>query len=440
MHIICTADAFRVGGRETYMGTYLRALRAAGVRTTLIARAVRRENPELRAFDEVIEVPQAGDDAVAVSNWIEAGRRAAGGGSPVLWAHHFDVHMCWFVSRALGIPMLTTFHGPLLGSADGEAGAQALGIALGLTRSDGVSGVSKEVVQQIAAFRGGRETALLPNVVENHGRVQSPLPRRRTMVLATRTEKLGHLRCALEVFAASRGRDLVDEFEIILPEAVGAMSEGSPRTRREEAARVARVFGRRWLLTSGAAVIQAALATRFPDAQFSVAERVARATAVLGMGRSLLEGAAARRPCILIGYQNAHGLLTNERFEVFARTNFSGRGIPVVGSAGSALELEERLGDALDGSRFASKALDIEVWAPLALEALEKVRQMVVPGDERDFVRGVVPSLPANRGEMGAERLLRTVLARYEGELRSAFEALLAGRHSRNSAVLQLGA
>jgi hypothetical protein len=48
---------------------------------------------------------------------------------------------------------------------------------------------------------------------------------------------------------------------------------------------------------------------------------------VLGMGRVLLEGLAAGKPVVLIGYDRLCGLVTAENLEAFSRSNFSGRGL-----------------------------------------------------------------------------------------------------------------
>ncbi|GAA4295161.1 hypothetical protein [Nibribacter koreensis] len=48
---------------------------------------------------------------------------------------------------------------------------------------------------------------------------------------------------------------------------------------------------------------------------------------VAGMGRVVLEGAAANKPVLLIGYDGVKGLLDKKRMHQAAKTNFSGRGL-----------------------------------------------------------------------------------------------------------------
>lgn len=60
---------------------------------------------------------------------------------------------------------------------------------------------------------------------------------------------------------------------------------------------------------------------------------------VAGMGRVVLEAVAAGLPCVLVGYERALGLVTPERFEAFAFSNFSGRGVAARAPEALAAEL-----------------------------------------------------------------------------------------------------
>lgn len=58
-----------------------------------------------------------------------------------------------------------------------------------------------------------------------------------------------------------------------------------------------------------------------------------RHAGIAGMGRVLLEGIAAHRPVVLVGYDGVKGLVTLELFESARLTNFSGRGLDTVSAA-----------------------------------------------------------------------------------------------------------
>ncbi|MCY1082061.1 glycosyltransferase family 4 protein [Archangium lansingense] len=49
---------------------------------------------------------------------------------------------------------------------------------------------------------------------------------------------------------------------------------------------------------------------------------------VAGMGRVVLEAVAMRLPCVLLGYEEVHGVVTPANLDELAWSNFSGRGIP----------------------------------------------------------------------------------------------------------------
>lgn len=398
-----------------------------GIRSCLLASEIRRGHPELEVFDQVEEIPKGHDARGRIGAWVDGVGRLASQGQAVLWAQHFDAHLCWIASRALGIPMLVTFHGPLFGGDRPNPPDQALGIALGITLAEGVSGVSEEVVSDVGRYTPGRQPALLPNVVDSPVGGVPPPPSGKTFVLATRSEKLGHLRRALEVFAEARAQGQADAFEIVVPSRGVWRPRLGPARRWDEWDRTLKTFGRRWLLASKPSVVRAALSVRFPNAEFSVADRVARATAVLGMGRALLEGAAAGRPCVLIGYEDAHGLLTRERFDVFARTNFSGRRVPVVTPRDVAAELRTSLREAHQGCAWAFRSRSAAEWAPRLMQEVERVAKARVCPEERTFVAGLLADSGRESGPKGDAELFDAVLGWAGAPLRRAYEAAISG-------------
>ncbi|SPK71353.1 protein of unknown function [Cupriavidus taiwanensis] len=71
----------------------------------------------------------------------------------------------------------------------------------------------------------------------------------------------------------------------------------------------------------------------FLGARTDVAELIAAAGGVAGMGRVVLEGLASRRPVFLVGYDGVKGLLDMELVTVAARSNFSGRNLQTIDEA-----------------------------------------------------------------------------------------------------------
>ena len=86
------------------------------------------------------------------------------------------------------------------------------------------------------------------------------------------------------------------------------------------------ILGRRWV-AQGLDRVTGALLTRFEPSTEKPEEKVVQSDIVLGMGRALLEGLAAGRPSVLVGYEGVIGLVTNDNFERLQFSNFSGRGV-----------------------------------------------------------------------------------------------------------------
>ncbi|MBK3745196.1 glycosyltransferase family 4 protein [Paraburkholderia aspalathi] len=72
----------------------------------------------------------------------------------------------------------------------------------------------------------------------------------------------------------------------------------------------------------------------------NVATKMQSYSLIAGMGRVILEGAAANRPCLLVGYDGIRGLLTPDYVEKAAYWNFSGRGIRSIDSISLDVQLK----------------------------------------------------------------------------------------------------
>ena len=65
-------------------------------------------------------------------------------------------------------------------------------------------------------------------------------------------------------------------------------------------------------------------------ARIDIPELMRRSSGVAGMGRVVLEGAAARRSTVLVGYDGVKGVVDAQMLKSAARNNFSGRGLPTL--------------------------------------------------------------------------------------------------------------
>ncbi len=69
---------------------------------------------------------------------------------------------------------------------------------------------------------------------------------------------------------------------------------------------------------------------RFLGSCTNISDLMTQATGVAGMGRVLLEGIAACKPVVLVGYDGVKGLVNLSLFTRAADANFSGRGLPTI--------------------------------------------------------------------------------------------------------------
>ena len=127
----------------------------------------------------------------------------------MIWAHHYDLFPAWIISRLYQIPLLTTFHGPLIETNRPNDPMQALGMTLAIHRGDAISSVSDEIACGIKRLnRDISKVYLIPNSIElSSAAWSSPritIPRK--FLLITRPEKLNHSRNALLLFDSYRKR------------------------------------------------------------------------------------------------------------------------------------------------------------------------------------------------------------------------------------------
>jgi glycosyltransferase involved in cell wall biosynthesis len=332
-HILVSTNNFWVGGRETYNATYLKNLRQRGLKFSLIASSIFHDTPEASVFNEKIECG-TGDYVTRWRNWLQAASELFAVNRPALiWAHHFDLFPAWLISRLYEIPLLTTFHGPLIAAGRPNDPMQALGMVLAVHRGDGVSAVSEEIAAGIGRLnQGAKRVSVIPNAIEieEAARRQSGEAGPRRFVLITRPEKLGHMRQATLLFSeylkrGGRGR-LTIAAGRSPDDARRARARGVPKSF-SKAKSAMQHLGGKWCYEQGISLLRALRHVDFHGYTSDARELIREADVVLGMGRVLLEGMAEGKPCVLIGYDEICGLVTPETFEQYRWSNFSGRGI-----------------------------------------------------------------------------------------------------------------
>lgn len=380
--VLIAINNWWVGGRETYVSTMLDELKW---RATLIASLVQKDAPGLDRFERVEECG-AGPYGQRWQSWLARDVKA-----PVLWAHHYELLPAWLLSRLHGIPMLTTFHGPLIGDARGNDLMQALGMTLALHRGDGVSGVSEECLDGLRALAPEVTPHLLPNAVAFPAAPPAPptLPPRR-FVMITRRGKLEHIRQAALLFAAYARQ--VRGCRLVVADGETNMPEKHAGTMRA----AMRQLGARWALQQGAGFLRSVPKIDFIGWTADSQRHIREADAVLGMGRVVLEGMAEGRIAVLVGYNAVHGVVTPERFETMRRTNFSGRGL-------ARRTHEEVAQELLAASAHpAPESISARHWAPRFAEVLRETASRTV--HDLELAQRMADAI---RGGAGAETIFR---------------------------------
>ena len=360
MKIVVATNNFWVGGRETYIDTWLAEL---GEPAALIASQIDRQVPWLNRFDEIIECG-AGSYEKRWASWLDRGGELLRHTTPALiWAHHHEVFPAWLLSRIHGVPLLTSFHGPLIGANRPNDLMQALGMTLAIHRGGIVTAVSEEICDGIRSLHPAVDARLLPNTL-SFGTVPPPPPHfpPRRFVLLTRRDKLDHIRQGALLFARYARR--VSGCTLVIADGEPHYAETSTRSIRA----AFRQLGAKWSFGQGLAFVRKMTRIQFIGWTADSRAEVRKADAVLGMGRVMLEAIAENRPAVLVGYSDVHGLITAETFDRFRKANFSGRGLPPSSHEDVAAELRA-LRQTPDLSSKTS-AISSSAWLPKFRELL----------------------------------------------------------------------
>lgn len=319
MKLLIATNNFWLGGRETFIDTWLTELAAPA---SLIASSIDRDVPGVPRFGEVVECGTEPYDR-RLRAWLARGGELIRRTQPAaIWAHHFELLPAWLLSRVHGVPLLTTFHGPLIGDSRPNDLMQALGMTLAIHRGDAFTGVSEEVLDGLRSLNPAAAPRLLPNTVALGGNAEPPRMPPRRFVLLTRRDKLEHIRQAALLFASYARR--VPGCSLVIADGDVKLHQHHRRSIRG----AIRQLGGKWAIGQGFGFLRRLRRMEFIGWTADARAEIRAADAVLGMGRVVLEAIAERRPAVLVGYRDVHGLVTAANFDTFRRTNFSGRGMP----------------------------------------------------------------------------------------------------------------
>lgn len=328
--ILVISEFFSRGGLETQVVGQARVLSRLGVDIVLATGSSAEECPK-DVFSAILPNLKMGAEATfsdlhstlsKISDFIVAERVT------VIHAHPFySALVGLFAAQQAQLPFLLTLHSPL--SVKGIFGplAELVLSAVVLPTAGRVYCVSPET-QLLATAAGNCTTKLLPNSVTISTSPPPPRPKDGPWLWAGRLDemKVAGLKQLIDAIAEFGGHELHVYGDGPQADALQSYLLNSP-----DKASFVKLKG--WVKE---------LSSVIPDYAL-----------VSGMGRVLLEGAAAARPCLLIGYDGIKGLLDANSFEVASYWNLSGRGLENISAAAlrkqvEALSTNESLYDVRD--------------------------------------------------------------------------------------------
>ncbi len=307
MNILATINQFWRGGRETFLLVLAEALERGGHSVEILA----------GQMDTSVNLPPGwnGLSEFPYEEWegYRPGKRPG-----VIWAHHSGLWKAWQLSRVLGAPMHTTFHSPLR-AGEPLCPEEALGITLALHRAEGVSAVSEEVADSIGALHSnGKPIPIFRNAVVFPYEKPTP-PSRTSVLLATRSEKINHIRAGILLFA--RG------WKTMRWERMNLVIAFPPQAGLQASSNVSllRLLGRKWVLKNVGSLFPIWHRLKLRDPCDDLAPHIGDSSVVFGMGRVILEGLARGRAAVLVGYDQPIDVVNRHNFRLLAGSNFSGR-------------------------------------------------------------------------------------------------------------------
>ncbi|THU02829.1 glycosyltransferase [Lampropedia puyangensis] len=346
--ILIITQQFSIGGLETHIRGEIEQLSAMGIDVHLATGSI-LEKALLPSGLASISAGLALEPSATAQQTLTAIEKLR----ELIREHCIDrVHIHPFTSivpaaiaaELEGVPYGVTLHGPdSLGSFYGPTFDVVLKDAV-LPNCSSVIGVSPEVKEMAAAYAADSQIHYIPNAVSMERVTQS-----------TNVAGVDHW------LVVSR----LDDAKVpgILDFCVKARKTDIPHIfiAGDGAARPMLKY---WLQEKGLSDF-----VQFLGSSAEIGALMARASGIAGMGRVLLEGIAARKPVVMVGYDGVKGVLDRNLFESAAHANFSGRGLPTVG--GEALNQQLlRLSNSTENSHLYTllqKDFDEKtVWARFA--------------------------------------------------------------------------
>jgi len=323
LRILIVTDNFYIGGRETYIESYLSALKAKQVVEVFLL-ASRVNNPSADSiFDGVYCLKN--DSKVNINTLLKLGCHVIERHKfDLVWVHHYNLLAAFLLSSVYRLPLLTTLHGSLIHQGRFVSFNDRLGLSCALHYSSIFSVVSNEIKSEVSDLvkrsnMASLDVKIIPNAVVcdqkmlNQRRFDTQMPV--NVVLLTRPQKLDHIRAAILFF-----NTFCEKF----PNSTFTIYCGVELNKSFLGMRLWQFLGRKWLLKNTHILKSLSRISLHPMVNNSY-DVIKHADIVMGMGRVALESLAQHKPTVLVGYNNVIDLVDEGNFLELGETNFSGR-------------------------------------------------------------------------------------------------------------------
>ena len=323
--ILILIDNFLIGGRETFIKSYLSALSdkqeySFGLMANRINESVLGSS-----FDYVHAMDK---ESPLLNDWLSEGHLCIEEFKPdIVWVHHYQLLTAWLLSCYYQIPLMCTLHGSIQNQGKFKRIQDQLGLACILKYPSSISTVSGEIKDQLMEIDGDRNSSLLVNAIRIKEHNQRNLNEKKSQknvkqnksyafVLLTRQQKLDHLRVGIKLFCKLKKHFPGSRLTIHTGRNINERGGSSKQ--------LISIVGRKWTLKTPAFLfnINSIEVKPLVDDVTSVLEK---ADVVLGMGRVMIEAIAYRKVALLVGYDHYVGVINDNNFMSLQHNNFSGR-------------------------------------------------------------------------------------------------------------------
>lgn len=320
--ILIVTDNYWIGGRETFVADNVALLRENGLlKATLIAASVNNHSVD-EVFDAWVH-RKANDNEPSDSFLARCDHLINRHKPQLIWVQHFNLGLGLLLAARHQLPIHLTLHGPLSnGGQLPKIDQQALDHSMrnGATYSCVSAELARSLSTQLpqASYAGLLHNKVRVPADSQANKNPSSEPRKLSLLILSRQEKLQHLRQALRFTSAAKRIGLDVNLNIY----TGHTSDQDASS--SDGLSFSQLFGRKWLLSHPACLALIKRVNIYPPC-LQVNEVIRQHDAVLGMGRVVLEALANGKPAVLIGYQQIIDVIDLENFNALQDSNFSGR-------------------------------------------------------------------------------------------------------------------